>query len=153
MLRMCATQLNALGGLAVLYLAAAVSDFYVPDGQQVEHKIQSTEEPLHLTLPPVPKVLTLLSEWVPTAYVITFKLETLPTLLESKALGALHKYSHQMVLANLLTTRKHHIAVYTQGRPDPLPLTLTEDESAAGTEIEAKIINHVVSCHQSFIVS
>eukprot|EP01035_Chromulina_nebulosa_P017763 gene17763-23363_t len=39
-----------------MYLAAAVSDFYIPDNQMAIHKIQSSEGALSLTLQPVPKI-------------------------------------------------------------------------------------------------
>ena len=41
----------------MLYLAAAVSDFYIPISQMPDHKIQSSNGPLSLSLQLVPKML------------------------------------------------------------------------------------------------
>ncbi len=56
--RLACSQIFPQKRNAMVYLAAAVSDFYIPPEEQVAHKIQSTEsEGLHLDLKPVPKVL------------------------------------------------------------------------------------------------
>ena len=56
----------------------AVSDFYIPFNEMSEHKIQSSREPLVLTLKPVPKMLKpLVSDWCPNAFVISFKVNAL----------------------------------------------------------------------------
>jgi len=58
-----------------LYLAAAVSDFYVPARQLPQHKIQSSEGPPSVELQIVPKMLApLVSYWAPNSFVISFKL-------------------------------------------------------------------------------
>ena len=45
-LREIAMAMRPLGDMAMFYLAAAVSDFFVPPSRMVEHKIQSAEVPL-----------------------------------------------------------------------------------------------------------
>ena len=45
---------------ALFVLAAAVSDFYIPDKKMITHKIQSREGPLQLELDQVPKALGVL---------------------------------------------------------------------------------------------
>lgn len=58
----------------LLFLAAAVSDYYVPFDELPEHKIQSDSEELILNLKRVPKCLgTLRHEWAPEAFVASFK--------------------------------------------------------------------------------
>lgn len=47
---------------ALFVLAAAVSDFYIPDKKMIKHKIQSREGPLQLELDQVPKALGVLRE-------------------------------------------------------------------------------------------
>jgi phosphopantothenate-cysteine ligase len=42
LLQVCAEELNVLGPLAMFYLAAAVSDFFIPFNELPVHKIQST---------------------------------------------------------------------------------------------------------------
>lgn len=60
---------------AVFVLAAAVSDFYVPDAALADHKIQSAAGGLTLELAPVPKCVgALVEEWAPRgAVVVSFK--------------------------------------------------------------------------------
>ncbi|KAG5541661.1 hypothetical protein RHGRI_021484 [Rhododendron griersonianum] len=67
-------SMKNLGKHAVFYLAAAVSDFYVPWKSMVEHKIQSASGPLDMRLVQVPKMLSVLrKDWVPMAFCISFK--------------------------------------------------------------------------------
>lgn len=132
-LRELAIQVQPLGPTCLFYLAAAVSDFFVPADRMVEHKIQSSEEfygrmsngdgdgehapaahmdgkKLVIDLDPVPKFLKLLvDKWAPKAMIISFKLETDPSLLSEKCWTALKKYSHHLVIGNLLNTRKWEV--------------------------------------------
>lgn len=105
------------GGRALVVLAAAVSDFYVPWGDLPEHKIQSaahSDEGLQLTLKPVPKMLGMIKrEWCPDAFVASFKLETDAALLADKARQSLERYDLDAVVANELLTRYDHVTVYT----------------------------------------
>lgn len=87
LLREAACSLAPSGPCALLYLAAAVSDFYVPDHVMVEHKIQSAnataehaEGGITIKLWPVPKLLGAIkgtsSPWASEAFLVSFKLET-----------------------------------------------------------------------------
>ncbi|KAK9930677.1 hypothetical protein M0R45_027706 [Rubus argutus] len=79
MLQMVAFTLRSIGPHAMLYLAAAVSGFYVPWKSMAEHKIQSGSGPLDMRLVQVPKMLLVLrKDWAPMALCISFKLETDP---------------------------------------------------------------------------
>lgn len=101
----CAVQ--AHGRRAMLVLAAAVSDFYVPWSRLPEHKIQSAGGALTLDLVSVPKCLgRLCNEWAPDAFHVSFKLETDERILYKKARAAIVKYGVDVVVANLLRTRK-----------------------------------------------
>ena len=103
MLRLIATALKDVGPCSMFYLAAAVSDFYVPWKSmvqyeshvpktmlhnsciwkmffvyiwwnQTEHKIESGSGPLDIRLAQVPKMLSVLrSNWAPKAFCISFK--------------------------------------------------------------------------------
>ncbi|KAK5136195.1 hypothetical protein LTR08_004032 [Meristemomyces frigidus] len=138
LLRELAMQTRPLGANGLFYLAAAVSDFFVPAERMVEHKIQSSEdfhqdmdtgehgrEPaahmegksLVIDLDPVPKFLKqLVDAWAPQSMIISFKLETDPSLLAKKARYALEKYSHHLVIGNLLNTRKWEVLFVSVGR-------------------------------------
>mmetsp|Transcript_8114 Transcript_8114/g.8270 ORF Transcript_8114/g.8270 Transcript_8114/m.8270 type:complete len:208 (-) Transcript_8114:782-1405(-) len=62
-LEQIATSLSPLGSRVIVYLAAAVSDFYLTDEHMAEHKIQSTTA-LQLSFDQVPKRLGVLtSQW------------------------------------------------------------------------------------------
>lgn len=142
-LRLLAKLMRPLGSKALFYLAAAVSDFFIPRDRMAEHKIQSSEVPasankeqseiytgeneaepprnskkLVINLDPVPKFLhSLVDGWAPPgSMVVSFKLETDPNLLVYKAQTALQRYSHHLVIGNLLSTRKWEVVFVT---PDP----------------------------------
>jgi phosphopantothenate-cysteine ligase len=146
-LRSLAKLMRPLGPNALFYLAAAVSDFFIPRSRMAEHKIQSSEIPanfsdesavgsddiytgeneqeppksgkkLVVNLDPVPKFLhRLVDGWAPEgSMVVSFKLETDPSLLVYKAKTALQRYSHHLVIGNMLSTRKWEVVFIT---PDP----------------------------------
>lgn len=121
-LRSLAVLMRPLGNRALFYLAAAVSDFFIPRERMEEHKIQSREDhsggqgsgasrQLVINLDPVPKFLsTLVQSWAPEgSMIVSFKLETNPSLLVAKAEQALNRYRHDLVIGNLLTTRKWEV--------------------------------------------
>ena len=133
-LREVAYALQPLGSAAIFYLAAAVSDFFVPKDRLAEHKIQSSDpsaekqtgtgpntssasaKKLIIDLDPVPKFLKrLVDGWAPHAMIVSFKLETDPALLISKAKGALERYSHHLVIGNLLSTRSYEVVMVSRG--------------------------------------
>jgi hypothetical protein len=114
-LEICATALQATAGSrALIFLAAAVSDFYTP--HPAAHKIQSrASDELVLTLPAVPKTLGELRQtWARDAYVVTFKLETDETLLHTKAAAARQTYGIHLVIGNLLHTRYAQIHLFME---------------------------------------
>ncbi|PRQ56767.1 putative phosphopantothenate--cysteine ligase [Rosa chinensis] len=86
LLQMVAFTMRRIGPHAMLYLAVAVSDFYVPWKSMAEHKIQSGSGPLDMRLVQVPKMLLVLrKDWAPMAFCISFKLETDSKILLEKA--------------------------------------------------------------------
>ena len=102
--------LNPHGQKTILFLAAAVSDFYLPADSMAEHKIQSGNGDLELCLKPVPKLIKLLKKTIcPDAFIVSFKLETDDSLLLKKAKTALEKYGHDLVVSNCLATRKNKL--------------------------------------------
>ena len=123
-LRSLAQLMQPVGVRALFYLAAAVSDFFIPPDRLEEHKIQSRDggsgegssKKLIVDLDPVPKFLkSLVDTWAPKdSMVVSFKLETDPDLLVSKAQQSLHRYQHDLVIGNLLTTRKWEVVFITK---------------------------------------
>jgi len=162
-LRAAATRLDeAFGPRSLLYLAAAVSDFYVPAGNLPEHKIQSSQGAPKVQLQLVPKMLTpLVRHWVRRSMVVSFKLETDSDLLISKAKKALATYGHTMVVANLLHDRKERVRVvrssqFNDASPAPddvIDIRMTQEEIAAGSEIEEKIVSFLSDAHENHMSS
>lgn len=123
-LRSLAQLMQPVGERALFYLAAAVSDFFIPRDRLEEHKIQSRDggqgqgssKKLVIHLDPVPKFLkSLVDSWAPEgSMVVSFKLETDPDLLVSKAQQSLVRYQHDLVIGNLLTTRKWEVVFITK---------------------------------------
>jgi len=124
-LRACCLAMRRAGAAGTVVLAAAVSDFYIPDESLPEHKIQSgasSDGSLTMRLEGVPKMLGAVSlpaasasaaagiavddaPWCPDATVVSFKLETDEALLLPKARGAMAKYGVDAVVANILDKR------------------------------------------------
>jgi len=169
LLRSVSQELSALGRKAMYYLAAAVSDFFLPRQRMSEHKIQSGKGTLHIEMDQVPKILkSLVDEWTKEGFVVSFKLETDPSLLIPKARAALIRYGHQVVIGNDLHTRKHQVLfvspkthlgsnrgigpaddsafVESWLRIDPNP-----DASGAVKEIEEDIVKELVDRHAQWL--
>jgi phosphopantothenate-cysteine ligase len=84
LLRAITQEMSPLGRRGMFYLAAAVSDFFLPEERvvsrpfallmQAEHKIQSSVGMFSLEMDQVPKVLRpLVQEWIPEGYIVSFK--------------------------------------------------------------------------------
>lgn len=150
LLKAAAQALGTIGPKAMFYLAAAVSDFYIPASEMPEHKIQSSNGPLQLSLNMVPKILSpLVKDWAPQAFVISFKLETDATILLEKARRALDTYRHQAVVANVLDSRRGYVVVVTPATQ--AELILTEEDVKNEVEIEERIVSNLTSAHNQFI--
>lgn len=151
LLRAAAQHLAPLGKRAMLYLAAAVSDFYVLPEKMSEHKISSDTQ-LSLTFHLVPKVLKpLVVLWVPRAFVISFKLETNESILLDKARGALDNYKHHWVIANDLNTRKEKVILVSKTEREEIKMS--PEELAGGIEIEQRIVARLTKLHEAFVNS
>lgn len=166
-----------LGRKGMFYLAAAVSDFFVPQqkmvglslrlglqehladagaARQSEHKIQSGKGSLILEMDQVPKILqTLTQQWSADGYIVSFKLETDASLLIPKARASLERYGHQLVIGNELNTRKWKV-VFVEGGGKEEWLLLGKDEQEAiekegEKEIEEEIIRRLQEKHRVWI--
>ncbi|KAI3465078.1 hypothetical protein Pfo_021741 [Paulownia fortunei] len=149
-LQLIALSMRSLGSSALFYLAAAVSDFYVPWESMAVHKIQSSSGPLDMRLAQVPKMLSVLrKDWAPMAFCISFKLETDTKILLEKADMALKKYNMHMVVANELLTRKEEVIVVTKSGN----ITVHRDKTQAGADVEDPLIELIVGRHSAYISS
>ncbi|XP_061795017.2 phosphopantothenate--cysteine ligase [Nerophis lumbriciformis] len=150
LLKAAAQALSTIGSKAMFYLAAAVSDFYIPASEMPEHKIQSSNGPLQLTMNMVPKILSpLVKDWAPKAFVISFKLETDASILLEKARRALDTYRHQVVVANVLDSRRGYVMVVTPTSQDEV--VLSKEDAKNEVEIEERIVTNLTATHDHFI--
>lgn len=146
LLRLVATCVNPWRERVLFYLAAAVSDFYIPQQEQVEHKIQSRQGPLHLTLQQVPKLLGVLRyDWAPHAFFVSFKLETNEDVLRSKAHQSIVQYGMHVVVANELTTRFDQVIVITADDERIINRPIENED------IEEGLIEALASIHFQYI--
>ncbi|KAL2503777.1 Phosphopantothenate--cysteine ligase 1 [Abeliophyllum distichum] len=147
-LQLIALSMRSLGSSAMFYLAAAVSDFYVPWETMTVHKIQSRSGPLDMRLAQVPKMLSVLrKDWAPMAFCISFKLETDIKILLEKADMALTKYKMHMVVANELLTRKEEVIVVSKSGK----ITVHREKNQAGADVESPLITLIVDRHSEYI--
>ncbi|KAJ8979935.1 hypothetical protein NQ317_003677 [Molorchus minor] len=150
LLRAACECLAAYGPRALLYLAAAVSDFYVPSNQLPVHKLQSGAGVPNINLQLVPKLLApLVSLWVPHAYVVSFKLETDESILIPKSRESLNKYKHKLVIGNMLQTRRSKVVFVTLD--SSYELGLSREQMLNGMEIDDTIVSNVVLNHTDFL--
>ncbi|KAL8514135.1 hypothetical protein ACS0TY_013312 [Phlomoides rotata] len=146
-LQMIALSLRSLESNALFYLAAAVSDFYVPWESMAVHKIQSASGPLDMRLAQVPKMLSVLrKDWAPKAFCISFKLETDIKILLEKANMALKKYNMDMVVANELLTRKEEVIIVTKSGN----ITVQRDKTRESADVEEPLIKLIVDKHSTY---
>lgn len=148
-LRSVALRLRLAAGKVLFFLAAAVSDFFLPESRVPNHKIQSNNTgELVIHLDPVPKFLRRLVEtWVPGAMIVSFKLETDEEILQEKCQNALDRYGHELVVGNLLQTRKKEVWFVYHGGEDHITL----DDDKNHDEIENIFVPRVIDLHTRFI--
>ncbi|KAI9599188.1 DNA/pantothenate metabolism flavoprotein [Syncephalis fuscata] len=152
LLRSCSRIMCVLKEKALFYLAAAVSDFFIPAKKMAEHKIQSGDGGLTLCMDQVPKFLKpLVKEWTPYGFVVSFKLETDPSLLIPKARQALHRYGHQLVIGNMLNTRKRLVVLVDPEKE--CKIQLSDEQLKQGVEIEEQIVARLAEHHEQHILN
>lgn len=103
----------------LLYLAAAVSDFYIPRAQMSEHKLQSRDPNdigLKLELQNSPKILKTVREIGSNLILVSFKLETDEDILEEKVFKSMKEYRSDYIVANILSNRFNQVYLYTKGK-------------------------------------
>lgn len=152
-LRLISHSLAPYGRWSMLYLAAAVSDFFVPWNEVADHKIQSDGNELRLVLHPVPKALSVLrTSWAPESFVVSFKLETDENLLMIKAAKSLVVYGVHLVIANELLSRKERVYLVRNEpseQSSSRPRVTRIDRQSAN--IETELVKAVVQAHDDHI--
>ncbi|KAG8763681.1 hypothetical protein FRC12_008449 [Ceratobasidium sp. 428] len=157
LLRGISGAMGSIGRRGLYYLAAAVSDFFVPRKRLSEHKIQSKKGSLIIEMDQVPKILKpLVSEWTSEGFFVSFKLETDKGLLVPKARAALERYGHQVVIANRLDNRKFEVTFVSRADEGPDSEVATFKEEVVRlregcVEIEEDIVAKLVVAHERWI--
>lgn len=85
--------------------------------------------------------------------VVSYKLETDPELLIAKAKMALERYHHDLVIGNLLETRKREVVFVTSGKEEEwirLPESVDQNDEPA-IEIESLIVPALIRLHDGYI--
>jgi hypothetical protein len=145
MLQLSANVLRDNQALAIFFLAAAVSDFFVPTSQRTEHKIQSGDmknDGMTLKLSPVPKVIGLIrSSWSPDAFVCSFKLETDRDILRSKV---------WILCPSNLQAYMNDSSLQEKVQQWPMQ-EISKPKSSDADALEAMIMDHVVQAHFEYI--
>lgn len=95
--------------------------------------------------------------------VVSYKLETDPDLLIEKAKMALNRYQHDLVIGNLLATRKWEVVFVAPGRDEEwirLPGAAAAEQPAPEkdpgdpeleVEIESLIVPAVIQLHSEYV--
>lgn len=119
-------------GNTIFYLAAAVSDFYIPIEIMSTHKIQSKEfaggSKICIELENVPKTLGLLKEITPNTKFVSFKLETDENILSQKVQESFVKYKMDAIIGNILEKRRREIFIYTKNHVEKLEIKEGENQ-------------------------
>ncbi len=133
---------------SIIFLASAVSDFYIPQNEIIENKIQSNENKngLNIHLKNVNKeIFKIKDEWNKNCFLITFKLETDKNILFDKANKSIIKTKSDLIIANLLQTRYNE--VYFVHKNNKIDLIEKKNEDF----IEKNIVEEVIKLHNKYI--
>lgn len=180
LLRAATRALAPAGNQAMLLLAAAVSDFYLPENEMATDKIQSSSAGLSLQLGNVPKVLSCVKQddraWAPQCFMVSFKLETNPNILKAKAAGAIMKYGMDLVVANELGRHTNEVQLIShderKGALQVMADTIEGNETSEipvegvairkvslgahdgdAQEVEQLLVAELVGAHEAFLAS
>ncbi|VDN27902.1 unnamed protein product [Gongylonema pulchrum] len=126
------TRLRPFGPSVLVYLAAAVSDFYLSEDNLVSFKD-------HLKF----EILKICLFWITC-------LETDESMLIVKSRQALETYGHQLVIGNILMTRKERVVFVTQASKEEM--RLSDQQKADGIELEQLIVDKLVVMHSNLLL-
>lgn len=150
----------------LIYLAAAISDFYIPEEYLPKHKIQSKDintleakNTINLTLYKAPKELyKIKKDLFEECFLITFKLETDESILEYKSTNALKSTCSNIVLGNLLHKRYDQVNLYVHNfqsncnnESNILDYTSYIIKKDNSNYIEENIIEKISELHDKYI--
>ncbi|CAF1229209.1 unnamed protein product [Rotaria sordida] len=142
--------LKPFGRSVLIYLCAAVSDYYIPNDELTEHKIPSGQNELIIRLKPVPKLLgSIKGEYAPDALIVSFKLETDEKILEEKCLQSADKYNQDIIIGNLLKTRRDQVRIFERMKKQWTIINRLQENNQE-KEIEFHIIEFLCNKHRIY---
>ena len=140
-------SLNKFNERSLIFLAAAVSDYYVPEEVMSTHKIQSSSENININLYPVKKeIYKIKDDWNPKTFLISFKLETDYNMLIDKSLKSIQKGKSNFVIANLLQSRYDEVLLISEKEQ----IKIKKDDSKY---IEKDIITKIIELHNEYMTT
>ena len=140
-------SLNRVSSQSILYMASAVSDFYIPYNKLVKDKIQSSGGPLTLQLNQTPKMLGYFKYLCGNnCLLVSFKLETKKDkeFLFMKARKAINKYGSDVVCSNILDSRRYQCWMVTKDKDSYLQL-----KNSKYKELEEEIVVYLLNTMKS----
>ncbi|CAF0894849.1 unnamed protein product [Rotaria sordida] len=142
--------LKPFGRSVLIYLCAAVSDYYIPNDELTEHKIPSGQNELIIRLKPVPKLLgSIKGEYALDALIVSFKLETDEKILEEKCLQSADKYNQDIIIGNLLKTRRDQVRIFERMKKQWTIINRLQENNQE-KEIEFHIIEFLCNKHRIY---
>jgi phosphopantothenate-cysteine ligase len=130
----------------IIYACAAVSDYYIPNDQLIEHKISSGQNELIISLIPVPKLLGFIkSEYAPKAFVVSFKFETNGKILADKCLQSTEIYNQDIIIGNIVKTRTNQVRIFERIEKQWTIIIRSQDK-----EIKIDIIKFLSNKHRIY---
>jgi len=103
---------------------------------------------LHLDLKPVPKMLWYVKRlWAFNSFCVSFKLETDPSLLLSKAAAAIKNHAVDLVVANELETRYDKVIFVHPPSDNPRTTVVTKDGNQV---IEIAMVENLMRFFEEF---
>jgi phosphopantothenate-cysteine ligase len=130
----------------ITYACAAVSDYYIPNDQLIEHKILSGQNELIFRLEPVPKLLGFIKgEYEPKAFLVSFKLETDEKILEDKCLQSPEIYNQNIIIGNIVKIRTNQVRIFERKEKQWTIIIRSQDK-----EIKIEIIKFLSNKHQIY---
>jgi phosphopantothenate-cysteine ligase len=137
----------------LIYLVAAVSDFYIPYNELPRDKIDSRPNDPSMTiyLSKVPKALArgLVGQvWGDGAFVTTFKLETNEARIDEKVINHINGFSNiRVVVSNLLETIRSEVCVRDTRRPAEKMVLRKE----VNQDLEEPLVATVIAKHTEYV--
>ncbi|OII72051.1 phosphopantothenoylcysteine synthetase [Cryptosporidium ubiquitum] len=141
----------------IFFLAAAVSDFYIPENLLPKNKISVSSdasldfenEPktpsITLELYSTPKYAQHIRDKLPYCFLVLFKLETEFETLFKKSDILLKKCDANAICANLLQDRRDNVIIFT-------PNSRTEIKKTSDP-IEEAIVSNIISLYKKYLVN